>query len=548
MSIPFMQSKIKHVIYLMLENRSFDTVLGQIYGTNNKPPHHVPALRPRERVFYGLPEDAWVPDNAAFYTKTTGWKQLFLKKNGEGFCHTPPADPGEDFAAVKAQLYGPHGDLGDASRYMKGFYINYQTARVPPIGQNDDILYPFGLYSGKWELNVLTQLALNYGLSDMWFSSVPTQTNPNRAFSVMGSSDGRIDNNDDNTKTGYKLCGRAFSPKYTIFSLMNEKYRNDPRATIPATWKLYSQKKWDSNGLFISWTHLYDLGEAGGACEQATKGKCFTEYMFPNGMDASHIRTIDDLISDIAQGTLPSYSYVEPTFFPQTYEWQSYHPPGAPYWGEQLVRKIFNALRANRSVFEKTLFLINFDEHGGTYDHLYPPVAPPPGGPTNPAFAFDRYGVRVPAVFVSPWIKRGTVLRSDYFPENPKPALPFDHTSLLKTLCDWMGISTQSGSQFPLGSRTAVAPTFDPIFTNELNTFDSDIQVTDCSDTAESCRRIGALKRLHVDALIAEITGHAPGAPPNEEVLEKIAQSCRTDAELNDALDDLRTAHRGGVK
>lgn len=74
-------------------------------------------------------------------------------------------------------------------------------------------------------------------------------------------------------------------------------------------------------------------------------------------------------------------------------------------------------------------------------------------------FAFDRYGVRVPTLLVSPWIAAGTVLRS------PSPTLKFDHTSIVATLLGWCGVAPEAAG---LGDRVAVAQTFDAAFAQQV--------------------------------------------------------------------------------
>ena len=92
------------------------------------------------------------------------------------------------------------------------------------------------------------------------------------------------------------------------------------------------------------------------------------------------------------------------------------------------------------------MLILIFDEHGGCYDHVAPPVATAPSPPDDgQAFAFDRYGVRIPAVVVSPLIQPGTVFRST-------TGQPFDHTSVIKTLRKRFGVTT------PLTARDANAP------------------------------------------------------------------------------------------
>src|SRR5205085_11431818 len=102
------------------------------------------------------------------------------------------------------------------------------------------------------------------------------------------------------------------------------------------------------------------------------------------------------------------------------------HPPHNIMKGEKLIADLFNALRSNEDLWSSTLFIIAFDEHGGFYDHVSPPTAINPDGKTSttPPFGFDRLGVRVPALLISPYTRR----RVEH--------TVFDHTSILKYLTD----------------------------------------------------------------------------------------------------------------
>src|SRR5262249_12629106 len=124
------------------------------------------------------------------------------------------------------------------------------------------------------------------------------------------------------------------------------------------------------------------------------------------------------------------------------------HPPYDVRFGEKLIYDVYTALRASPR-WEKTLLLITYDEHGGCYDHLPPPRATPPDGATNNdyGFTFDRYGVRVPALVISPWVEPGSVLSP-----LTESGVPFDHTSIIKTVRELF--------PFPdhFGDREAVAP------------------------------------------------------------------------------------------
>ena len=111
---------------------------------------------------------------------------------------------------------------------------------------------------------------------------------------------------------------------------------------------------------------------------------------------------------------LPSVSFIDPDFIevpPGTDD----HAPADVAAGQHLIGEVVNALM-NGPLWNKTLLIITYDEHGGFYDHVTPPAAPAVSG-------IDRYGVRVPALVVSPWVERGVASH-----------VLFDHTSILKTI------------------------------------------------------------------------------------------------------------------
>ena len=128
----------------------------------------------------------------------------------------------------------------------------------------------------------------------------------------------------------------------------------------------------------------------------------------------THFRLFHNAVRDgCAEGELPSYTFIEPRYFPSRsttkFRTISIRPPTSCY-AEELIARTYNALRQGPK-WDKTLLVITYDEHGGRYDHVPPPPATPPGGPYPDGFTFDRFGVRVPAVIVSPHIPAGSVLR-----------------------------------------------------------------------------------------------------------------------------------------
>ena len=139
---------------------------------------------------------------------------------------------------------------------------------------------------------------------------------------------------------------------------------------------------------------------------------------------------------DIAKGDLPAYTFIEPTYFGPNQNDQ--HPPHDIMRGDALIAEVYNTLRDNPKLFQRTLLIVLYDEHGGFFDHVVPPPAVAPDGHTE-RYSFDRLGFRVPAILISPFLDPGVV------------ATVFDHTSLLRMAGNlWPGVT-------PLGRRAQQA-------------------------------------------------------------------------------------------
>ena len=154
-------------------------------------------------------------------------------------------------------------------------------------------------------------------------------------------------------------------------------------------------------------------------------------------LDDTNLVGIDDpergFFAAARDGTLPSVSYIDPDFI-EVPPGNDDHAPSDLAAGQHLIGRIVNAL-VDGPAWPKTLLLVTYDEHGGFYDHVRPLQAVPVSG-------IDRYGVRVPALVVSPWVDRGAASH-----------VVFDHTSILQTICRrFMGQGTPD-----LGDRVADA-------------------------------------------------------------------------------------------
>jgi phospholipase C len=243
-------------------------------------------------------------------------------------------------------------------------------------------------------LPVLSGLAKGFAVCDHWYSSVPTETFPNRAFACAGTSQGHMND------------GTSSYTVQSIFGLMT---------AHNLAWKIYGY-------------NAEPLTRANYPDTTSAPETCFGKFK--------------DFQADAAAGTLPAYSFLEP-------DWgstgNSQHPNYDVALGEVLIQQVYEALRGGPG-WNQTLLIITYDEHGGLYDHV-----PPPSGATPPdnsvgefGFDFTRFGVRVPGVLVSPLIPAGTVYR-------PAGSTPIDHTSVLKTIETRWGLPA-------LTARDAAAP------------------------------------------------------------------------------------------
>lgn len=442
-----MQNQIEHVVVLMLENRSFDNVLAWLYDENDPPKAFIP--EGTEPIYKGLTE-ATLP----FYTnvlKDSHGNEVYRSGPIKGvpsvsdwpYLNSPQYNPYETFPNILKQIYG---DVKNNEPTMTGFLQNYASCWWEHSWEREKktILGVLETYTEK-ELPTFYSLAKHYAVSDEWFCSVPTHTNPNRAFAACGTSEGQL------------LDGPFTKSMFYSDTIWNKFTDLSP----DTTWKIF----WQTN---------------------MVTGIISGPLTGPNTFDAmnripnlsSHYESIAHFHELARNGTLPNFSFIEPQItstselvaglpLPELsgfrvmlgLEGNDMHPPGDVRPTENLLANIYTSLIANSDAWNKTLLIITFDEHGGLFDHVAPPRAIAPDSHFENGFTFDRYGVRVPTIFISPLIDKSTIVRSN------TPGVPFDHTSLLSTLLTWKKIDK---SQWNMGKRTDVAPKFDSVLTRTV--------------------------------------------------------------------------------
>lgn len=367
---------IAHVVVLMLENRSFDSMLGRLY--------------PGRADFDGLTGKEFNLFNGQ---KIPVWTSP-IPLTSAAAC-IPSPDPKEEFVNMTAQIFGA-GAPANAPANMSGYAANYMLA--PSGGDPRQVMHGFS----PEHVPVISQLAKSFGVSDRWHASAPNQTWPNRFFAHTGTAAGYVNNSP------------AHFP-YTMPTIFSRLTREG------LSWRIYRHDMPQSATLEDIWSELPDH-----------------LYNFDN-----------DFMADAMAGRLPNYSFIEPRYFSDPLLNRmpnDQHPPHNVAFGERLIARCYDALR-NGAGWKKTLFIVTYDENGGVYDHVPPPAAVPPDKARPDNFAFDRFGVRVPAVLISPWIPPGSIIRP---PAGAK--YPFDHTTILATLRNLFDLGQ------PLTERDKAAP------------------------------------------------------------------------------------------
>jgi phospholipase C len=274
-------SSIQHIVVLMLENRSFDHMLGFLYsGSGNVSPA-------------GQPYDGLSGSESNPVSSGPPFPVFKIEPTTPNAYFMPGADPGEGYMATNDQLFGSESAPANSSLvpsndgFIKDFTytLGWQSREggwsILPGTTGQDIM---GCFAPE-TLPVLSGLASGYAVCDQWFSAVPTETLPNRAFACAGTSQGHMD---DKTHT-------FTSP--SIFGLLDSHGQS---------WAIYG----------------YDA--------QPLTKDTFTDI---SGAAASHFGVFTDFTAAAAAGTLAAFTFLEPSW---SSTGNSQHPNYNVALGEQL--------------------------------------------------------------------------------------------------------------------------------------------------------------------------------------------------------------------
>jgi phospholipase C len=373
---------INHFFLLVLENRSFDHLLGfSGIASDHLLSSPIPA---------GYP-GAWQSPN-------------FGARQGADYAVSP--DPPHEFQNIMHQLTGkpPAAWPGNGCPYppinLSGFVASYEAN--PPQGA---ALNPQAVMScfQSGQLAVIQELAQTFGVADQWFSSLPGPTWPNRLFIHAGTSGG-LDHSPGSTETVKLefLSGFKFQSPH-LFEILDRAH------PAPLKWRIYHG---DCLPQVLSLSDLIHITAPG-----------------------EHFRPFDQFAKDVADPSFDcSYIFIEPNYghdltsdpTKDSLDGNSMHPVSDVRDGETLIKNVYEALRQS-PIWKESALILLWDEHGGFFDHCVPPATVPPDGDrtyANTNFAFTQLGVRVPALVISPYTPPGSVLSA-----------LCDHSAFIKLLC-----------------------------------------------------------------------------------------------------------------
>ena len=350
--MPAPHDNIKHLIVLMLENRSFDHMFG--YLTINQP--KVPG-----DAIDGVEGDEMNVDSKA---------NIVLVSNEARFAGDYRADPGHHFPDVTYQLFEKDQVASTAKPTLGGFVQELRSSagrHLPDVAERDEVLRsaqasgPDGAGAGVRRVRPVV-------------------------FVGAGShaAEPRV-----------RSCGDLARPR-----------RHEPDGLLEHQHHLRTARR--------------TRGVVKGLQPRRQHAGVHVQEPVQEGRQVARLGT--QRISDLKGNNLPKYCFLEPRFNDwydegnhRYYIANDQHPDNNVAEGELLIHEIYQAIRKSK-YWEKCLFVITYDEHGGFFDHVEPPRTIPPGGAehVSPTFDFARLGVRVPTVLISPYIEKGTILHDQY--------------------------------------------------------------------------------------------------------------------------------------
>ncbi len=316
-------NKIDHVVVVMMGNRSYDHVLGYRArasindGANGLTDELIGSIENSN----GGPFDVRNLRDAGF------------PKNAVGKMTRLPKSVGHEVADVAQQLsVRTTGPGGRPINSPQGFVENFKP-KLKNDAQGvipDDVL---GFYDDL-DLPFFGYLAENYAYSDEFYCSHPGPTLPNRMYSLTGDL--------QHDRYGFPIFDNNNGDNFLL-------------SRAPTIYDLLARK-----GLGF---RVYESNPS------VTMLRMFARY----ATDDTQIVPLDRLAADVARGDLPVFTAIEPQM--HAHPQDDDHPDADMHRGQIFLKRVYDTLRSNAALWQKTLLIITYDEHGGLYDHVVPPTA-----------------------------------------------------------------------------------------------------------------------------------------------------------------------------
>jgi phospholipase C len=305
---------------------------------------------------------------------------------------TMPVDPSNPGAGVVEPWHLGNTTITDLSHSSATFHEQYNDGKMNGFisalnRRNQNGRLTMGYYDGQ-DIPYYWNLADHYVLFDQFFSSAKDGSFPNHMYWVAATS--------PTTVRGQKLSDKLAKVP-TIFDRLQE---------AGVSWKFYVQN-YDPNITYRN------LGTSGNRSSQVIWVPLLNfDRFIDDPRLSSHIVDLNQYFVDLEQGTLPSVAYIIPSG-------ASEHPPSSLVSGQKFVKTLIQELMRS-SQWNSSAFLLTYDDWGGWYDHVIPPQVDDYG-----------YGLRVPALLISPYAKEGYIDKTR-----------LDFTSILKFIEQNWGVTS----------------------------------------------------------------------------------------------------------
>lgn len=388
---------VEHVVILMQENRSFDHYFGALRGVRG----------------FADPRPLMLPDGRPV------WAQRQLPKDG-GDTILPFRLNTKDTAA---------GCMNSLDHSWKGSQDRWKHWDVwmPEKG-------PFSMgHMTRDDVPYYYALADQFTICDAYHCSIFGPTGPNRLYHFTGTNGLATGNvgpyNVTNDGTDSNPCADMAKDDADFAGLEWTPYAARLEAA-GISWRVYQEYdnfSDNSLGYFSAFRNL------DAASSRYRRGRAWVEgSTAENAHDTRAEHLVSAFAADVMADRLPQVSWIVAPFH------MCEHPDAPPAYGQELSGQLIAALAANPEVWAKTVFILNYDENDGFFDHMPPPI--PATQPALGASTADTrgevyegepvgLGPRVPMLIISPWTRGGYV-----------NSQLFDHTSVLRFLETRFGV------------------------------------------------------------------------------------------------------------